>query len=49
VRARLARAEGDAGQLDGEVARLAGELNDLMRRRERHTVLQAADVEQRDE
>jgi hypothetical protein len=35
--------------VDGEVAELANELTDLMRRRERHTVLHATDVDERDE
>jgi len=48
ARARLARGEGGgAGALDGEVAQLASELDELMKRRERSTVLQAADLEQR--
>jgi DNA primase len=41
--------EGDHGALDGEVAQLAVELTKLMRRRERRTVLHAADVDERDE
>jgi hypothetical protein len=48
ARARLARGEGgDVGGLDGEVARLAWELDELMKRRELSTVLQAADTGQR--
>jgi DNA primase len=47
---QLARANGgDVGTVDGEVAQLANELTELMRRRERHTVLQAADADERDE
>jgi DNA primase len=47
---QLARANGgDAGVVDGEVAQLAGELAELMHRRERHTVLHAADADERDE
>jgi DNA primase len=47
---QLARANGgDAGAVDGEVARLAKELAELMHRRERHTVLHAADADERDE
>jgi DNA primase len=45
----LARANGgDVGGLDQEVAELADELTELMRRRERHTVLHA-DADERDE
>jgi hypothetical protein len=39
AREQLARAEGDVGGLDGEIARLRDELGGLMRRRERRTVL----------
>lgn len=47
---QLARGNGgDAGAVDGEVARLANELAELMHRRERHTVLDAADADERDE
>jgi DNA primase len=47
---QLARGDGgDAGAVDGEVARLADELAELMHRRERHTVLHAADADERDE
>jgi DNA primase len=47
---QLARGDGgDAGAVDGEVARLANELAELMHRRERHTVLHAADADERDE
>jgi len=47
---QLARANGgDAGTVDGEVAQLANELAELMHRRERHTVLHAADADERDE
>ncbi|HYO45432.1 MAG TPA: toprim domain-containing protein, partial [Gemmatimonadota bacterium] len=47
---QLARGNGgDAGAVDGEVARLADELAELMHRRERHTVLHAADADERDE
>src|SRR5438309_4460608 len=47
---QLARANGgDVGALDGEVAQLANELAELMHRRERHTVLHAADADERDE
>ena len=47
---QLARANGgDAGAVDGEVAQLANELAELMHRRERHTVLHAADADERDE
>jgi hypothetical protein len=35
--------------VDGEVVRLAVELAELMHRRERHTVLHAADADERDE
>ena len=50
TRARLARTdELDVGALDGEVAHLAFELAELMKRRERHTVLHPAGAEQRDE
>jgi len=46
----LARANGgDAGAVDGEVAQLANELAELMHRRERHTVLHAADADERNE
>jgi DNA primase len=46
----LARGNGGGvGAVDGEVAQLASELTELMRRRERHTVLHAADVDERDE
>jgi DNA primase len=45
---QLARANGgDAGAVDGEVAQLANELSELMHRRERHTVLHAADADER--
>jgi DNA primase len=48
AQARMTRgAEGEAGAMDGEVAHLANELAELMKRRERHTVLHAAD--ERDE
>jgi DNA primase len=47
---QLARANGgDVGTVDGEVAQLANELAELMHRRERHTVLHAADADERDE
>jgi len=47
---QLARANGgDAGAVDGEVAQLANELSELMHRRERHTVLHAADADERNE
>jgi DNA primase len=47
---QLARGNGgDVGAVDGEVARLANELAELMRRRERHTVLHAAHADERDE
>jgi DNA primase len=47
---QLARANGgDAGAVDGEVAQLANELAELMHRRERHTVLHAADADERNE
>jgi len=47
---QLARANGgDAGAVDGQVAQLANELAELMHRRERHTVLHAADADERDE
>jgi DNA primase len=47
---QLARANGgDAGAVDGEVAQLANELADVMHRRERHTVLHAADADERNE
>ena len=47
---QLARANGgDAGAVDGEVAQLADELAELMHRRERHTVLHAADADERNE
>jgi len=47
---QLARANGgDAGAVDGQVAELAKELAELMHRRERHTVLHAADADERDE
>jgi DNA primase len=47
---QLARGNGgDGGVVDGEVAQLAGELAELMHRRERHTVLHAADADERDE
>jgi DNA primase len=50
AQAELARANGgDAGAVDGEVAQLAEELAELMHRRERHTVLHAADRDERDE
>jgi DNA primase len=45
---QLARANGgDSGAVDGEVAHLADELAELMHRRERHTVLHAADADER--
>jgi DNA primase len=50
VQGQLARGNGgDVGAVDGEVAQLANELTELMHRRERHTVLHAADVDERDE
>jgi hypothetical protein len=50
TRARLARAgEKDVGTLHGEIADLAAELAEVMRRQERQTVLHTADVEQRDQ
>ena len=39
ARESLARAEGDVGGLDGEIARMGEELQQLMKRRERRTVL----------
>jgi DNA primase len=39
TRVQLARAEGDVGGLDGEVARMGEELQRLMKRQERRTVL----------
>src|SRR6266545_1505981 len=39
ARAELARAEGDVGGLDGEIARMGEDLQQLMKRRERRTVL----------
>lgn len=49
ARARLARAqEGAVDDTDGEIGHLATQLADLMRRKERHTVLHAADVDERD-
>src|SRR5438445_4937072 len=48
--ARLRRGEGgDGSVLDGEIAQLADQLTELMKRRERHTVLHTADVDKRDE
>ena len=48
--ARLRRGEGgDGSVLDGEIAHLADQLTELMKRRERHTVLHTADVDKRDE
>lgn len=47
---QLARGtDGDGGAVSEEVAQLAEALTELMHRRERQTVLHAADVEQRDE
>jgi DNA primase len=47
---QLARGNGGgASAVDGEVAQLANELAELMHRRERHTVLHAADADERDE
>ena len=49
TRAQLARAgEADMGT-HGEIAGLAAELAEVMRRQERQTVLHTADVEQRDQ
>jgi DNA primase len=39
ARVQLARAEGDVGGLDGEIVRMVEELDRLMKRRERRTVL----------
>ncbi len=39
AREQLARAEGDVGGLDGEIARMVEDLDQLMKRRERRTVL----------
>lgn len=39
ARVQLARAEGDVGGLDGEIARMVEEFDRLMKRRERRTVL----------
>jgi DNA primase len=48
--ARLRRGEGgDGSALDGEIAHLANKLTELMKRRDRHTVLHTADVDKRDE
>jgi DNA primase len=48
--ARLRRGEGGAASaLDGEIAALVDELAELMKRRERQTVLHTADVDERDE
>jgi hypothetical protein len=48
--ARLRRGEGgDGSVLDGEIAHLADQLTELMKRRDRHTVLHTADVDKRDE
>jgi len=48
--ARLRRGEGgDGSVLDGEIAHLADQLTELMKRRKRHTVLHTADVDKRDE
>ena len=41
ARAQLARADGDVGGLDGEIARMGEELEQLMKRRERRTVLRS--------
>jgi DNA primase len=41
ARQQLARTEGDVGGLDGEVARMGEELQRLMKRRERRTVLRS--------
>jgi DNA primase len=41
ARVQLAQAEGDVGGLDGEIARMGEELERLMRRRERRTVLRS--------
>ena len=41
ARVQLAHAEGDVGGLDGEIARLGEELELLMKRRERRTVLRS--------
>jgi DNA primase len=41
ARVQLAHAEGDVGGLDGEIARMGEELERLMKRRERRTVLRA--------
>src|SRR5213593_1407210 len=47
---QLARGNGgDVGAVDGQVAQLAEELAELMHRRERHTVLHAADSDERDD
>ena len=47
---QLARGNGgDLAAVGGEVAQLANELAELMHRRERHTVLHAADADERDE
>src|SRR5213593_2183133 len=43
------RAGGDGSVPDGEIAHLADQLTELMKRRERHTVLHTADVDKRDE
>ena len=41
ARVQLAHAEGDVGGLDGEIARMGEELERLMKRRERRTVLRS--------
>lgn len=41
ARTQLAHAEGDVGGLDGEIARMGEELEQLMKRRERRTVLRS--------
>ncbi|TMB98719.1 MAG: toprim domain-containing protein, partial [Chloroflexi bacterium] len=42
AREQLARAEGDVGGLDGEIARMVEDLDQLMKRRERRTVLHSS-------
>jgi len=44
AREQLARAEGDVGGLDGEIARMVEDLDQLMKRRERRTVLHSSEL-----
>ena len=49
AREQLARAEGDVGGLDGEIARMVEDLDQLMKRRERRTVLHSGELQREED